>query len=143
MPIEYTIDHDRRLVTARGRGVFSDADVFGYQLDVGSRPEVAGYDELVDMTAVEHIALPSIGRIRQLAELGVKMDSGSPPTKFAIVAPDNISFGLGHIYKAYRSLDKRGTKKVGVFRYIAQAYVFLDIQETPQNENNLSQPQIP
>ena len=135
MPIEYSIDHARRLVVARGQGVFTDSDVFGYQLDVGSRPDVAGYDELIDMTAVEHIALPSIGRIRQLAELGVKMDSGSSPTKFAIVAPDNIAFGLGHIYKAYRSLDKRSMKKVGVFRSLAEAYTFLGIEEALRDQD--------
>jgi hypothetical protein len=134
MPIEYTIDHDRRLVPARGRGVFTDADVFGYQLDVGSRPDVVGYDELIDMTEVKHIALPSIGRIRQLAELGIKMDSGSPPTKFAIVAPDNIAFGLGYIYKAYRRLDPRSMKEVGVFRSFEEAYTFLGIKEVLQND---------
>ena len=135
MPIEYTIDHDQRLVTAKGYGIFTDADVFGYQLDVGSRPDVAGYDELIDMTAVKHIALPSIGRIRQLAELGVKMDSEASPSRFAIVAPDNIAFGLGHIYKAYRSLDKRSMKKVGVFRSFAEAYTFLGIEEVLQDQN--------
>jgi hypothetical protein len=135
MPIEYTIDHDQRLVIAKGRGIFSDADVFGYQLDVGSRPDVAGYDELIDMTEVEHIALPSIGRIRQLAELGVKMDSGSSPSRFAIVAPDNIAFGLGHIYKAYRRMNRRSMKKVGVFRSFEEAYVFLGIEEVLQDQD--------
>jgi hypothetical protein len=31
MPIEFEIDHDRRLVLARGHGVLIDSDVFGYQ----------------------------------------------------------------------------------------------------------------
>jgi hypothetical protein len=133
MPIEYSIDHARRLVIARGRGTFTDADAFGYQHDVGSRPDVAGYDELIDMTAVEHIALPSIGRIRQLAELGARMDSGSAPSKFAIVAPDNIAFGLGKMYKAFRSLDRRSMKEVGVFRSFADAYAFLGVKEILQD----------
>ena len=57
MPIVHRIDHERRLVVAEGRGIVTDQDVFGYQRDVWSRPEVAGYDELVDMSEVEDIAL--------------------------------------------------------------------------------------
>jgi hypothetical protein len=34
MPIDYLIDHDRRFVQARGRGILTDADVFGYQHEV-------------------------------------------------------------------------------------------------------------
>jgi hypothetical protein len=34
MPIESEIDHERRLVTARGRGTLTHEDVFGYQRDV-------------------------------------------------------------------------------------------------------------
>ena len=74
MPIEYKIDHARRLVVTAGYGIFTDSDVFGYQREVWSRPDTVGYNELVDMTAVKQIALPSVGRIRQLAALGAKMD---------------------------------------------------------------------
>jgi len=38
-------------------GVLSDADVFGYQKEVWSRPDVAGYNELVDVSAVEKFAV--------------------------------------------------------------------------------------
>jgi hypothetical protein len=30
MPMDYLIDHDRRFVQARGRGILTDADVFGF-----------------------------------------------------------------------------------------------------------------
>ena len=45
MPIDYQIVHERRLVMAQGRGTLTDRDVFGYQRDVWSLPEVPGYDE--------------------------------------------------------------------------------------------------
>jgi hypothetical protein len=35
------VDHARRLVVAQASGVLTDQDVFGYQRDVWSRPEVA------------------------------------------------------------------------------------------------------
>jgi hypothetical protein len=69
MPIDYLIDHQQRVVLARGRGVLTDEDVSGYQHEVWSRPEMASYDELVDMSEVEQIVLPSVGRVRTLARL--------------------------------------------------------------------------
>jgi hypothetical protein len=75
MPIEYRIDHGRRLVLTKGRGTLTDADVFGYQRDVWSRPDVAGYSELMDMGEVMHIAVPSHDRVRELAKLSAGMDA--------------------------------------------------------------------
>ena len=58
MPIEYRIVRERRLVVAKAHGTLTDQDVFGYQRDLWSRADVAGYDELVDMTQVEHKVNP-------------------------------------------------------------------------------------
>ena len=129
MPIEYTIDHDRRLVTAKGKGTLTDEDVFGYQRDVWSRPDVDGYSELVDMSQVDSIDLPSVDRVRELASVSAGMDSRSSASRFAIVAPTEIAFGLGRMYEAYRNLDDRSTKEVGVFRSRQEALAFLGIQE--------------
>src|SRR6266853_4481116 len=129
MPIEYRIDHERRLVIARGYGTFTSEDVFGYQRDVWSRPDVAGYDELVDMTQVEHIALPSAERVRELAKLSAAMDPRSSHSRFAIVAPTEFAFGLGRMYEAYRNLDDRSTKTVSVFRTLDEALTFLGVSD--------------
>ena len=59
MSISYHIDPHRRVVFAAGHGTFNDRDVFAYQHDVWSRPELAGYDELIDMRDVERIDPPS------------------------------------------------------------------------------------
>jgi hypothetical protein len=126
MPIEYVIDHKRRLVAAKGRGTLTHEDVFGYQRDVWSRPEVNGYNELVDMSQVAQIALQSVEHVRELAELSAGMDSRSSSSRFAIVAPTGEAFGLGRMYEAYRSLDERSTKEVGVFRTLEEALAFLD-----------------
>ena len=74
MPLTYSIDHDRRLVLTIGTGTLTDADVFAYQRDVWSRPDVAGFSELIDMSGVEHIALPHVARVRELASLSAGMD---------------------------------------------------------------------
>jgi hypothetical protein len=126
MPIDYQIDHTRRLVTAQGRGVLSDQDVFEYQRNVWSRTEVAGYDELVDMCAVERIAVPSAERVAQLAVLSASMDVHRP-SKFAIVAPQHVAFGLGRMYQINRGLEESSTKEVGVFRTRTEALEFLGL----------------
>jgi hypothetical protein len=132
MPIDYLIDHEQRVVLARGRGVLTDEDVFGYQHEVWSRPEVAGYDELVDMSEVEQIALPSVGRVRTLARLSASMDPSSPASKLAIVAPEDLAFGLGRVYEAYREGNDQSTKRVGVFRTRADALTFLGLGGEPE-----------
>jgi hypothetical protein len=128
MPIDFCIDHSRRLVIAHGFGVFTEGDIFGYQRDVWSRPDVAGYNELVDMSKVEKIELPlpATPSIMQLARTSAAKDTAQA-TKFAIVAPAEFAFGLGRMYQAYRGAEPNSTKEVGVFHSLAQAMTFLEI----------------
>ncbi len=136
MPIDYVIDHERRLVTAKGHGILTHEDVIGYQRDVWSRPEVNGYNELVDMSQVERIALQSIERVQELAKFSAGMDAGSSASRFAIVAPTGEAFGLGRMYQTYRSLDDRSTKEVGVFRSLDEALAFLSDAGPSGTEGN-------
>ena len=125
MPIDFVIDHEQRLIMTKARGTMTHEDVMGYQQAIRSRPELNGYDELVDMSQVERIALQSIERVRELATRSAEMDGDSPPSRFAIVAPGGEAFGLGRMYQTYRSLDQRSKKEVGVFHTIEEALAFL------------------
>jgi len=116
---------------ATGQGTVTDEDIFAYQTTVWSRPEVAGFDELVDMSAVEHIAVQSTERVRELAALSAKMDQPSTVSKFAIVAPQDIAYGLGRMYEAYRELDASTTKHVEVFRRLEDALAYLGLEALP------------
>ena len=111
MPIEHEVDHGRRLVIARGHGVLTDQEVFGYQRDVWSDPEVLGYDELIDMGDVDRIDVPSLDRVRELAQLSASMDGAAPPSRLAIVASRDIAFALGRLYETHRGLDERSRKR--------------------------------
>jgi hypothetical protein len=130
MPIQFQIDHDRRLVLARGYGVLSYHEVFKYQREVWSSPDVDGYNELMDMTDITKIDLPSRDNMQQLAELAAGMDNPFTPSKFAIVAPGDEAFGLARMYQTYRSMVDGGNKTVGVFRTRAEAFAFLGVPET-------------
>ena len=125
MPIDHEIDHKRRLVIAKGRGVLTSRDVLEYQRGVWSSPEVAGYDELIDMTGVERIDLPSLESVRELARTSAAMDDGNPPSRLAIVAPKDFAFALGRLYETHRSLDERSRKTVNVFRSAGEALAWL------------------
>lgn len=137
MPMAYRVDHAARLVIAAGHGILTDADVFGYQREVWSRDDVAGYDELVDMTRVIRIDLPSADRIRDLATMAAAADHPAKPSKFAVVAPEDLAFGLGRMFQAYRESDSRSTKEVGIFRTLEQACAFLGV------ELNVATPELP
>ncbi|HEY3215035.1 MAG TPA: hypothetical protein VGK93_00945 [Candidatus Eisenbacteria bacterium] len=126
--MSYRVDHGLRLVHAVGRGTLTDSEVFGYQREVWGRPDVSGYKELVDMTQVSTIAVPSPARVRDLAELAAGMDEPSKSSKFAIVAPSDVAFGLGRMFESYRSEMQKGTKEVAVFRTMEEALAFLEIE---------------
>lgn len=128
MPVHYRIDHDRRLVVAAGVGHLTDEEVFAYQREVWSQAAVAGYHELVDMTGVKHIELPSPDRIKELAALAAAMDHQAHASRLAIVAPAHLSYGLGRMFQAHRELDPQSTKQVGVFRMLAEALEFLGLE---------------
>jgi hypothetical protein len=131
MPITYLIDRERKVVIARGYGTFTDDDVFGYQREVWSGKDVVGYDELVDMTHVSKIQMPSVQRLQDLASTAAKVDLAPAPSRFAIVAPDDVAFRLGRMYGAYREWQESSSRKVGVFRTIEEAVAFLRLDDLP------------
>ena len=128
MPISHRVDRESRLVVAVGHGTMTDSDVFGYQRDVWSLPEVRGFSELIDMTGVTTIALPSGDRVRDLAELAASMDDSAEGSRFAIVAPADLAFGLGRMFQSYRSVMNNSRKQVGVFRTMEEALAFLGVE---------------
>jgi hypothetical protein len=79
------------------------------------------------MRAVEAINLPSIDNMRALAELSASMDTPQTSSKFAIVATSDEAFGLSRMYETYRHLEGKGTKQVGVFRTLNEAYAYLGV----------------
>jgi hypothetical protein len=136
MPITYTVDHKRRLVRVKGEGVFSDDDVFGYQREIMARTDVLGYDELVDMTDVIHIDLPSFQRVKDLASLSAEMDPRHPPGRFAIIAPGDVAYMLGRLFKGVRALLPGATRELGVFRTEEQAEAWLRRPRSQAAGNN-------
>ena len=57
------------------------------------------------------------------------MDPPHLPSKFAVVAPDDLAYGLGRAYQTHRSLEVRSTKEVRVFRSLGEALDYLGVGE--------------
>ena len=122
MPITWTIDHDRGLVVATAAGVLTDEEVFKYQWEAWSKPELATYHELIDMTGVERIELPSGERVGDLAKYSAAMDAAPLRSgRVAILAPSDVAYGLGRMYQANRAMQPGSLVEVAVFRGRAEA----------------------
>lgn len=126
MPIEYCIDCPRKLVLVDAHGTLTNQDMFAYQLDVWSRPEVASFNELIDLSRVDHFDRPSPEQINHLTRLAAAMERA--PSKLAIVAPGDLAFGLGRMYQALRTAGEKSAKQVGVFRTRNEAWEFLRLE---------------
>jgi hypothetical protein len=131
MPIVHRIDHEHKVVLVRAYGLLTDEEVFGFQRSVWSSPDLAGYNELGEMTHVTDIAIPSMHRVHDLAMTAAEMDPVDATSKFAIVAPEDFEFGLGRMFQAYREMEKGSRKTVGVFRTLREAFAWLQIKDPP------------
>jgi hypothetical protein len=127
VPLSYRIDHERRLVVATVRGTVTREDLFGYQTTVWSRSDVRGYDELVDMSGVTAVATPSVENVHSLATLGATMPGSRSESKLAILAPSDLTFGLGRMFQVLRSNEDGGVRDVQVFRTPEEVLAFLGL----------------
>ena len=125
MPLEYRIDRERRVVFATAARTLSDEDVLAYQREVRAHSDLAGYDQIVDLSQVEDLVLPSGDRVRALAELSSAMDVSGASSKVAIVAPQDLAYGLARMFETHRTLNQRGSKVMSVFRSMQAALDWL------------------
>lgn len=132
MPISYEILHERKLVRATITGTLTRDDVFNYQKNVWSLPEVHGYNQLIDASEMGHVDIPfpSADSMRELSSLAAGMDDPNLKTRFAIVATSAFAYGLARMYATYRALDSRSTRAVSVFRSVDDAMAWLESDDS-------------
>ena len=127
MPLAFRLDRDAHVIVAAAYGTVTDEQVFEYQREISSREDTIGYDELVDVTHMKEIALPSTDRVRDLAVVAAGADASRGSSRLAIVAPGDLAFALGRMFQTNRELDPRSKREVGVFRTTKEALAFLRI----------------
>lgn len=126
MPIAYQANLAKRRILAEATGAVGSQDLFAYQKDVGTRPEWAGYDELLDVSRVDRLLDIRLDNLKALANFAAGMDKPDLPSKFAIVAPQDLYFGLGRMYESLRESVPNASRRVAAFRTRADAERWLD-----------------
>jgi hypothetical protein len=127
MPLVFRIDHEARVIVVAGFGVLTDDEFFNHHRRLITLDETIGYDELIDLTHITRIALPSADRVRELAAEAAGSDERRGASKLAVVAPSDFAYALGRMFQTTRGLDARSTRDVGVFRSMEEGLEFLGI----------------
>jgi hypothetical protein len=130
VPIKYHVDADRRLVIAWLVGNTTVAEMFEYAREVWVRPEVAGFDEVIDTGHAAAIETPTPAALRTLAARSAVLAATVPRGRLVIVARQQVQYGLGRMYEVYRGQEPGRTQEVAVFRTLAEASVFLGTDVT-------------
>ena len=84
-----------RRILAEASGPIGQQDLFAYKRAVGARPEWAGYDEVLDVSLVDSLLDIRLDNLKAVADFAASLDQPEQPSKFAIVAPQDLYFGLG------------------------------------------------
>ncbi len=103
MPIDYSIDHDHRLVSVRAWGVLTDAELTAHAERFTSDPQATlGYDQLADFREVEDFDAVSAEAVRAGARSLNAFEQDAHGVRLAILATEAAAFGLSRLYELER-----------------------------------------
>jgi hypothetical protein len=115
VPASYKIEKDRRLVMSHAWGAFTYADAVAHKEKLlADRDFDPTYSQIMDFTHVTEIRL-SANELLTFAEF----DVFSRQSRRAIIAPEDVKFGLGRMFATLR--ESRGETGIGVFRTLEEA----------------------
>ena len=124
MPMTYTIDRAQNLVRATASGVLSDEDVMAHRQALTADPEFSlQMCELSDIRKVTEFQVTPAG-VRIMVASDVKMVATGGMHKLAIVADENVAYGMSRMYQ---TLGEPNIRTVGVFRTYEEAAAWLGI----------------
>ena len=124
--MKFSVDKQRRVRTAVGTGVITDADLIDAYTQLISRPD---YDptlnDLVDLSQVERLDV-SAATVRRLVALFSRFDSQTVSTRLAIVATGKAAFGMARMYELLRT---DAPEEIRVFTSLASARKWLGLDQ--------------
>ena len=124
MPMTYTIDTQKNVVRAVGTGVLTDDDVMAHRQamtgDARFSPKMC---EISDIRQVTDFQVTPAG-VRIMVASDAKMTATGGMHKLAIVADENVAYGMSRMYQ---TLGEPDTRSVGVFRSYEEAEGWLGL----------------
>ena len=120
----YTIDTTKNVVRAVGSGVLTDDDVMAHRKTLTADPSYSSQmRELSDIRQVTDFLVTPAG-VRVMVAADVKMLAAGGMHKLAIVADENVAYGMSRMYQ---TLGEPNIRSVGVFRRLEEAEEWLGI----------------
>lgn len=103
MPIEFEIFPEERRTRTRCHGLVKGMDLLEYYRALRSHPLFdPTYDEIVDLTEVDDIDVTP-AHLRALSQTVLPNQKQGHPMRIAVIAPDDLEFGMSRMYQALRS----------------------------------------
>jgi hypothetical protein len=122
MTIRVELLEAERLRVVSLEGSLSDPDLYEAFSALWLAPDYdPGLDELVDLTGVTGVGVTAAG-LRRLADTSEALHRGTPAVRVAIVAPDNLLYGLSRMYEGFASASPSEHR---VFRSFGDARAWL------------------
>ena len=119
MPAKHYIDEHNRLIVTTWHGEASDSElieaIIEYQNKIKSHPDYVSYNEILDLSKVEGVALTTDG-LKQLGRTASKTDHKEVTTRLAIIVQSSLLYGLARMYEAYRNLIPSSNKEIRIFK---------------------------
>src|SRR4030095_14566446 len=118
MSVRIEIREAERLRVVVVDGAIGDDDVYETFSTLWLAPDYdRTLDELVDLRGLSGAGVTS-SAVRRLGETSVQVHRGAPAVRVAIVAPDNLAYGLSRMYGAFA--EESGSEH-RVFRSVEEA----------------------
>ena len=136
MPASHYIDEENKIIFTDWHGEPNDSDLVdalnNYLRDIKSKPELDGFNELVDFSEAKGLKL-SINALIVLGKIASKFDKPIK-NKLAIVVTSSLAYGLARMYGIYRNYNPQSNKEVHVFRSKTDAMAWIKSQEEPKDD---------
>ena len=113
MPLDVTVDSQRGLILAEGKGLVTDQDLLGYIREYLQEKDLSGYDEFFDLAEADLLDLTYTG-LAQVAQAAAATDPTTIPTKIAILVSEASGMTLSRMYQVLRE-DQGGSRSIRLF----------------------------
>ncbi|CAB1059457.1 hypothetical protein D1BOALGB6SA_4219 [Olavius sp. associated proteobacterium Delta 1] len=124
MPITFFINRDEKLMVSRYVGDIDDNSfILSYKTMLRSGKFELGFDELVDMTKLKNFTITWEGVKGVQSLVDEKFANSTNTVRTAVVALENLPFGLARMYELYK--EERLPEEIMVFRTMLEALKWL------------------